>query len=253
MQMIKPTPSATSAPVDLARTALRSAIAECNAAKARHHHAEQAEQLGRELLSAAEQVLVAFGDVDVSIVQHRSEEFNRAATGSPSLDLSLPDDLVARRTMRDKAREHVTAARAVHESLVADLSRAEGAVQQAGHKVVNAAIDVIIAEALREATSLKAAWNGVWREYDRLSALADCWLHYAESSHPVELPVDIVKLLQTVAALDVRQFPDGRNHVAAHAGELWNRWFEALLMDAEAEVPFEREGLVIDTFEPHRN
>jgi len=48
MQMIKPTPSATSAPTDLARTVLRSAIAERNAAKARHHHAEQAEQLGRE-------------------------------------------------------------------------------------------------------------------------------------------------------------------------------------------------------------
>ena len=249
MQMIKPTPSATSAPVDLARTALRSAIAERNAAKARHHHAEQAEQLGRELLSAAERLLVAFGDVDVSIVQHRAEEFNHAATGSPSLDLSLPDDLVARRTMRDKAREHVTAARAARESLVADLSRAEGAVQQAGHKVVNAAIDVIIAEALREATALKAAWNGVWREYDRLSALADCWLHYAESSRPVALPADIVKLLQTVAALDVRQFPDGRNHIAAHAGELWSRWFEALLTDAEAEATFEREGPGIGTFE----
>ena len=62
-----------------------------------------------------------------------------------------------------------------------------------------------------------------------------------------------MKLLQSVGAADGRQFPGGRNLVAAHAGELWNRWFEALLMDAEAEVPFEREGLVIDTFEPHRN
>jgi hypothetical protein len=247
--MIKPTPSATSVPADPARTALRSAIAERKAAKARHHHAEQAEQLGRKLLSAAERVLVAFGDVDVSIVQHKAEEFKRAATGSPSLDPSLPDDLVARRTMRDKAREHVTAARAAHESLVADLSRAEGAVQQAGHKVVSAAIDVLIAQAIREATALNAAWNDVWREYDRLSALADCWLHYAESSRAIELPADIVKLLQTVAAVDGRQFPGGRKLVAAHAGELWNRWFEALLTDAEAEATFEREDLGIGTFE----
>ena len=114
MQMIKPTPSAISTQAEPARTALSAAIAERNVAKARHHHAEQPEQLGRELLSAAERLLVAFGDVAVSIVQHRAEQFNGAATGSPSLDLSLPNDLVARRTMRDKACQHVTAARAAH-------------------------------------------------------------------------------------------------------------------------------------------
>ncbi len=250
MQMIKPTPSAISTQADPARTALSAAIAERNVAKARHHHAEQAEQLGRELLSAAERLLVAFGDVHVSIVQHRAEQFNGAATGNPSLDLSLPDDLVARRTMRDKACQHVTAARAAHVSLVADLNRAEGAVQQAGHKVVSAAIEVLVAEALREATALKAAWNAVWQEYDRLSALADCRLHYAESSRPIELPADVVELLQTVATLDVRQFPDGRNHVAAHVAERWNRWFAALLTNAEAEAMFEREGPAVGT-EPH--
>jgi hypothetical protein len=83
MQMIKPTPSTTSAPTDLARTALRSAIAERNAAKARHHHAEQAEQLGRELLSAAERLLVAFGDVDVSIDPAQSRGVQPCCNGQP--------------------------------------------------------------------------------------------------------------------------------------------------------------------------
>jgi len=74
--------------------------------------------------------------------------------------------------------------------------------------------------------------------------------HYAESLRPIELPADIVELLQTVATLDVRQFPDGRNLVAAHAAERWNRWFAALLTNAEAEAMFEREGPAVGT-EPH--
>ena len=95
----------------------------------------------------------------------------------------------------------------------------------------------------------RAHFNDVLQRYNRLRALVDCRLHYAESSRPIELAADIVKLLQTVATLDVREFPDGRNHIAAHAGECWNRWFEALLTDAEAEAAFEREGLGIGTFE----
>jgi hypothetical protein len=73
-------------------------------------------------------------------------------------------------------------------------------------------------------------------QYDRLSALADCRLHYAEGTHPIKLPPEIVKLMQTIAALDRRQFPDGRNHLAARAGEFWCRWFEDLLTNAEAEA-----------------
>jgi hypothetical protein len=45
---------------NLARAALRRAIAEREAGKARHHHIERAEQLGRELHSVAERVLLSF-------------------------------------------------------------------------------------------------------------------------------------------------------------------------------------------------
>lgn len=238
MLMTERAPPTSSAPDDPERAALRIAIAEREAAKARHQHAEQAERLGRELHSAAERVLIAFGDTDAAIVEHRAEEFKRAATGALLLDLNLPDNLAARRTMRDEARAHVTAAKAAHEGLVADLVQAESALLQAGRKVATAAIDVLAAEGARRVDALQAAWNDVWRQYDRLSALADCWLEYAGSSLPITLPPDIVKLLQALAALDGRDFPDGRNRAAAAAGDVWCCWFEALLSDAEAEVTF---------------
>ncbi len=88
--------------------------------------------------------------------------------------------------------------------------------------------------------------NDILQQYDRLRALADCRLDYVESSHPIKLPKDIVTILQTVAALDGRQLPGGRNHAAAHVGELWSRRFEALLTDADAKVTFEQSP-ILDT------
>jgi hypothetical protein len=219
------------------RTALRRAIAERKAAKARQHRAEQAEQLGRELLTVAEQALLAFADVDLRLVQHRAEEFKRAATGVPSPDFSLSEDLVTRQMKRDEAREQVIAVEATHESLVADLGHADSAVRQAERIVAKAAIDVLIAEAVKQATEMKAAWNGLWRQYDQLSALADCQLQCAEASSSITLPNDTVTLLQTMAALDERELADEGTY-AASAGEIWCRWFKALLTDADAEERF---------------
>ena len=220
------------------RAALGRAIAERKVAKARHHEAEQAEQLGRELLTVAEQALLALADVDISLVQHRAEEFKCAATGAALPDFSVSEDLVTRQTRCDEAREQVIAAKAAHESLVADLSHADSAVRLAARKVGNAAIDVLIAEAVKQATELKAAWNGVWRQYDQLCALADCQLQCAEASSSITLPHDTVTLLQTMAALDERE----RTHegtYAASAGEVWCRWFKELLTDADTEETFE--------------
>jgi hypothetical protein len=114
--------------INLARTALRSAIAKREAAKARLHHAKELEQRGSELYLARERELVAFDDVDLDIVQLRVEAFKCAATGALLPDLGLPDDLAARRAMRDQAREHVATAKAAHDGLVTDLSQAESAV-----------------------------------------------------------------------------------------------------------------------------
>ena len=222
-----------------ARAALRGAISEREAAKVRLLHAKQAEQRGHDLHFARKQEL-AFADVDLAIVQFRAEALNGAATRSS--DLGLPGDLVTRRAIRDQARDHFTAAKAAHDGLVADLIQAESAVREAGAKVVVAAIDVLIAEGVEQASALTGALNDVLQRYDRLRALVDCRLYYAESSHPIKPPTDIVTILQTVAAFDGRQLPGGRNHAAAHAGELRSCRFEALLTDPDAEATFERSS-----------
>jgi len=67
VSVIERAPSATIAPGNPARAALHIALSEREAAEARHQHAEQAEQCGRELVIASEWVLIAFGDVDVII------------------------------------------------------------------------------------------------------------------------------------------------------------------------------------------
>jgi hypothetical protein len=219
------------------RAALRRAIAERKTAKARQHHANQAEQVGRESLAVAERAFLAFADVDMSLVQHRAEEFKRAATGAPSPDLRLAEDLVSRQMSRDEARQQVIAAEATHESLVADLGHTDSAVRQADQIVAKAAIDVLTAEAVKQATEMKAAWNGLWRQYDQLRALADCQLQCAEASSSITLPNDTLTLLQTMAALDERELADEETY-AASAGEVWCRWFKALLTDADAEETF---------------
>jgi len=231
------------APENTARTALRRAITECKAANVRRRRLESAEQLARELWTASERALLAFNDVDATIVEHRAEEFKRVATGSSLPAPNLPDGLAARLAMRDEALKQVTAAKITHENLVADLNQAEDTMQQARLNVAIAAFDVLMAEGAKQATALNAAWNEIWHQFDRLSALADCRLHYAETSFPITLPSETVSLLQTIAALDGRQFANGRNDAAANAGEVWCRWFKLLLTDAEAEVTFERTSL----------
>jgi hypothetical protein len=227
------------------RAALRRAIAERKTAKARQHQAKQAEQVGRESLAVAERALLAFADVDMSLVQHRAEEFKRATTGAPLRDPSFTEDLVSRQMRRDEAREQIIAAEATHESLVADLGHTDSAVRQAERIVAKAAIDVLTAEAVKQATEMKAAWNALWRQYDQLCALADCQLQCGEASSSITLPNDTLTLLQTMAALDERELADEGTY-AASAGEVWCHWFKELLTDADAEETFEHLSAVLD-------
>jgi hypothetical protein len=227
------------------RAALRRAIAERKTAKARQHHAKQAEQVGRESLAVAERALIAFADVDMGLVQHRAEEFKRAATGAPLRDPSFTEGLVSRQMRRDEAREQVIAAKAIHETLVADLGHTDSVVRQAERIVAKAAIDVLTAEAVKQATEMKAAWIGIWRQYDQLCALADCQLQCAEASSSITLPNDTLALLQTMAALDERELAHEDTY-AASAGEVWCHWFKELLTDADAEETFENLSAILD-------
>jgi hypothetical protein len=227
------------------RAALRRAIADRKAAKARQHQAEQAEQVGRESLAVAKRALLAFADVDMSLVQHRAEEFKRAAMGAPLPDLRLAKDLITHQMSRDEARDQVIGAETTLESRVADIGRADSAVRDADRIVAKAAIDVLIAGAVQQATEMKVAWNGLWRQYDQLRALADCQLQCAEASSRITLPNDTVTWLQTMAALDERELADEGTY-AASSGEVWCRWFKALLTDADAEESFENLSAIPD-------
>jgi hypothetical protein len=242
MGMTEEAPAADIAPDNLMRAALARAIADREGARVRYLHLEKAEQLGRELCGTSERVLLAFCDVDAIIVQHRAEVFKSLAMGVPNPESSLPNGVIARQAMRDAAREQVTTAKATYETLVADLNQARSTLRQAGLNVAVAAFDVLMAEGVKRAADLKATSDEVWRQFDRLSALADCQLHYDEASFPIKLPLEIVSVCQTIAALDRREFADGCNDAAVYAGELWCCWFETLLKDPEAEITFDCRG-----------
>jgi hypothetical protein len=152
--------------------------------------------------------------------------------------------------MREEARMQVTTAKATHEDLIVELSRAESVVRQARRRVADAAVDVLVAEGAKQSAALTAAWNEVWRRYDRMCALANCRLSLAEGSVPVTLPQDIVVLMQSFAELDDRDFAEGCNNAADDAGNVWCCWFESLLTDAEAEATFDGNALRDDAASP---
>jgi hypothetical protein len=224
-----------------ARNVLRAAIIELEVAKVRHHQLLQAEQQARELKLASERMFIALGEADRGTVQHEFDRKRRPAVHERP-EQGLPLHFVARRAARQIGRERANATRAAYESSYADLNLAKIAVKENTQKVVSAATDLLVAEAFKQANALEVAWNNVWRLYDRLSALADCELRFAENSHRIKLPAEIIKLMEAIAAVDRRGFPGEHNDAAARAGDIWCRWFEALLVNAEAEAIFESES-----------
>ena len=210
------------------RVALQAAIAARLAAEGRLRLAQQAESRGFELLDAVEAKLAAFGDIDTAIIQHRAAKFKNAAAGGPAPDMCLPDDLATRQTRRDEARDALNAAKAAHESLVADVAQAQKALQRAERLVDEAAQAILAQEAALLAANLKASWASVWHLFDTLSALPG-------SSE--QLPAEAVRILRMLPGIDHRQWAGGKNPALARARERWKTWFAALLTDANAPVP----------------
>ena len=210
------------------RAELQDAIARRQAAEEQLSLAQQAESRGSELLEAAQTKLASFGDVDAAIVQHRAAKFKNAATGGPAPDMSLPDDLAKRRHGRDEARDVLAAAKAAHDSLVADVAQGQKALKRAERLVGDAAQAILNREAALLAANLKASWASVWHLFDTLSALPG-------SSQ--QLPADAVNILRMLPGIDHRQWAGGRNAALARAKERWKAWFEALLKDGAAPMP----------------
>ena len=221
--------------LDRARTVLRQAIADGEAAQERLGLAKQAEQRGEELCAARKQELAGFDDVELAIVNFRAEAFKSAISGGDAAGPELPDDIALRCTKRDEARDQLEAAKAAHDDLAADVARAESASGQQNEKVAVAAIGVLVAGAMQQADALNTLWEDLLQTYDRLRALADCRLQYAGGLHPIGLPANITATLKTLGQVH----ESGSSQRAAQAGELWCRWFKALLDDPDAAEPFQ--------------
>ena len=212
--------------------ALSKAIAERDAAREALRIASEASQRGRELLQAAEDKLRSFGDVDGAILTHRARSFKSAAQGGSKPSLALPDDLLKRERGRDEAASAVAAAQAATESLAADAARSEKALRQAERQVSERAVEILVAEGIDVAATLRAAWQDVWEKLDALNALAG-----ASVLAPVRLPPDVIKLLQTLSAFDHRQFAGGHNAALSQAREHWRNRHAELCRDADSEMP----------------
>jgi hypothetical protein len=226
--------------VDRARTALRKAIADGETAQEQVALAKQAEERGEELCSARKQELAGFDDVELAIVNFRTEAFKSAITGTDAAGPELPDDIALRRVKRDEARDHFEAAKAAHDGLVADVARAENVLGQANEKIAVAAIGVLVAGAAQQADVLSKVWEDLLQTYDRLRALADCRLQYGGGLHPISLPPNVTAALKTLGQIH----ESGSSQRAAQAGELWCRWFKALLDDPDASEPFQESLLL---------
>jgi hypothetical protein len=222
--------------VDRARTALRQAVADRETAQRRLALAKQAEQGGEELCFVRKRELADFDDVELAIVNFRAEAFKHAISGADAAGVELPDDIALRRAMRDAARDHLSAAKAAYDGLVADAARAENELAEVNEKVAVAAIGVLVAEAVQQAGALTKLWEDLLQNYDRLRALADCRLQYAGGLHPISLPANITAALKTMAEVNEK----GPSQRAAQAAELWCRWFKALLDDPDAAEPFQQ-------------
>lgn len=199
--------------------------------------AQQAEKRGHDLLDAAEAKVAVLGDVDDLILGHRADKIKQAAAGGPAPNMSLPVDLVERKAASDEAQAVLAAAKAAHQSLVADVAQAEAATRKAELKVSECAAEVLVVKGVLEAAELKLAWQKLWNTFDELSALAGCWWPGAGAPRRTPLPAAAVRVLQSTAQYDHRQFAGNFNSGRKRAGERWRAWHAALCHDADAEMP----------------
>lgn len=210
------------------RDALRNAIAERDAAKEKVRVAGQSAESGKQLLRTAQRKVEQFGDVDAAILEHRAASFKSAAQGGPKPSLALPDDLVRRERARNEAASTVAAAKAAHGSLVGEFAEAQAALRRTENDVSELAGQVLIAETEEHASALPTIWNDLWATIDALNGLR---------STGVQLPREVVQILQSFEGMDHRQFPGNRNERLARSVQHWKAYRLALCKSADATQP----------------
>jgi hypothetical protein len=178
------------------RAALRTALADRDAAQEAVRVARESNERGGEQVRSAEKKLAAFGDVDGAILKHRAASFKSAAKGGPAPSLALPEELVRRERARDEAASAVAAAQAAHSSLARELAAAERALQSAEFKVSETAREVLAAGVIEPGRALTRIWSDLWGTIDLLNGL--------RASLRVKLPPEIIRTLDGFASMDYR-------------------------------------------------
>jgi hypothetical protein len=225
--------------MDALKPALARAVAARNRVRLLLFGAKQAEERGQRMLEQTTRRLEAHADVDEAILAHRAEKFKHAAEEdrNPRKSLALPASLAARERARDEAQSASAAASAAHGALVAEREEAEKALQSAEHTVAIAAAAIQTAKGNQLADQLREDWKAVWRRYDELEGLGAAWIPYPERPRPIQLSAESIRIIQTIAGFDHRQFPGGRNQAAAEFSERYRAELKALIEHgAEEEI-----------------
>jgi hypothetical protein len=215
------------------RDNLRCAIAERNEHQKRVDTAEAALARAVNLQQEAKEQLSKFADVEEAITSYGADVV-RASVGANEkpADLTLPDDIAARRQARDEAQNTIATLQAIQQTLSHDLEKARSALDDANVNVSQAAQPVLVQEASHIAERLHAVKHEEWALAAQLRGLAELWLPTADRSIR---PMRLSKRIAEALAAQEPQYPSALRPEAQHT-VAWRAFYISLLVDAEATL-----------------
>jgi hypothetical protein len=227
-----------------ARATLRQRINEREEASCAAAAAREAEERGRQLVSAVEAELARLVEHEAQIIAGRAAQLRDWAAGrgeQPTPDTE--DEPVVRGQTCAEIKARVEAARQALELLVQEREGAEKEFARASARVERAATDICYLAGEAMAAELEAARLRVIELSDELHGLARIWLAGSRDQvSPKRLSAAVLTAIERVSAIadDWRD----RHGLAARiaAGEGWLRAWRALLADADAPLSGEAAG-----------
>jgi hypothetical protein len=229
---------------DTARAALRSAIEARGAATGAHEKARAALRKCDELLRKAEGDALALGDVADEIARHRAASVRQQLDEGATVAIAgLPRELSNKQRAQAELAAHAAAVRSTRAALAEELVQADSELAAAHAAVGQAALGVLVAEACRLSDRMGASRERACALYDRLHALASCWLTRRDGRPgPTRLPLEVLdqmRLTEVIAESEVHR----RSAAVRIPGtpdpikEKWEQAHAALCEDADAELP----------------
>jgi hypothetical protein len=212
------------------RDALRTAIAECEAAAAAEAQAARAAVRAKSIVDDAEQQFAMLAGVADEIAEHQASEIR---SGGRAAGVLAPH-LVSRKALRDEAETRVATAKKVNELLDKELVAASGRHRDEQATVRRAAGAVLAAAAPALIDELARARQTVWALEAKLRSLSS--VRYSEAdgrSVLIRMPVETFAALnETAAPMLAGNVP--RPYEVALAR--WQRCLEELTENPEASL-----------------